>query len=38
LNGNIESIAHSIFGGIFIFILFPLLAFEGDQSYVSNLF
>jgi hypothetical protein len=33
-----ESAAHSIFGGILIFILFPFLAFEGDQSYASNIF
>lgn len=38
LDGNSESIAHAIFGGILIFVLFPFLAFEGDQSYVSNLF
>jgi hypothetical protein len=38
LNGSPESIAHSIFGGILIFILFPFLAFEGDQSFASNVF
>lgn len=38
LDGSNESIAHSIFGGILIFVLFPFLAFEGDQSYASNLF
>ncbi len=38
LVGSIENVTHSIIGILFVFVLFPFLAYEGDQSLQAPFF